>query len=102
MRVAGVIADAAPDAWGQRVILNRIAGAGAATTDPGDISLLTYLLESGSDRTGNLDFQASATEYVPRVRDQATLEELAHLPIGSSAASRCRRPSTRRCCTAAR
>lgn len=77
MRVAGVIADAAPDAWGQRVILNRIAGAGAPTADPGEISLLTYLLESGSDRTGNLDFQASATDYVPRIRDQATLQELA-------------------------
>jgi serine/threonine-protein kinase HipA len=77
MRVAGVIADAAPDAWGQRVILNRMTGAGAATTDPGDVGLLTYLLESGSDRTGNLDFQASATEYVPRARDQASLEELA-------------------------
>lgn len=75
MRVAGVIADAGPDAWGQRVILNGIVGAAAA--DPGDISLLTYLLESGSDRTGNLDFQASATEYVPRARGQATLEELA-------------------------
>jgi len=77
MRVAGVIADAAPDAWGQRVILNRIAGAGASADAPDDISLLTYLLESGSDRTGNLDVQASATDYVPRTRDQATLEELA-------------------------
>ncbi len=77
LRVAGVIADAAPDAWGQRVILNWIAGAGSATTDSGDISLLTYLLKSGSDRTGNLDFQASATEYVPRVRGRATLQELA-------------------------
>ena len=38
---------------------------------------LTYLLESGSDRIGALDFQASATEYVPRALDHATLDELA-------------------------
>ncbi|MCF6274619.1 MAG: HipA domain-containing protein, partial [Robiginitomaculum sp.] len=35
-----------------------------------------YLLESGSDRIGALDFQASPTEYVPRQSQGATLEEL--------------------------
>lgn len=73
--VAGCIADAGPDAWGQRVILNRLTGsAGADTTD---LTPLTYLLGSGSDRTGALDFQASAEEYTPRSLDQATLDELA-------------------------
>lgn len=73
--IAGCIADAAPDAWGQRVILNRLASApDAAVTDLG---VLTYLLESGSDRIGALDFQASATEYVPRAIDHAALDELA-------------------------
>jgi serine/threonine-protein kinase HipA len=74
-QVAGCIADAAPDAWGQRVILNRHAG----RTDDGDtsdLSLLTYLLESGSDRIGALDFQASSEEYVARSTDHATLAEL--------------------------
>jgi len=75
--VAGCIADAGPDAWGQRVILNRLVGGGAA--DTGDLPLLTYLLESGSDRTGALDFQASPTEYVPRSRGEAQLSELAAL-----------------------
>jgi serine/threonine-protein kinase HipA len=37
---------------------------------------LTYLLESGSDRIGALDFQQSATEYVPRHTQQPKLEEL--------------------------
>lgn len=73
--VAGCIADAGPDAWGQRVILNRLTGSAGA--DTGDLTQLTYLLESGSDRTGALDFQASAKEYVPRSLDRATLEELA-------------------------
>ncbi|HDJ85501.1 MAG TPA: type II toxin-antitoxin system HipA family toxin [Chromatiales bacterium] len=34
------------------------------------------LLESGSDRIGALDFQRSANEYVPRVAQTATLEDL--------------------------
>lgn len=73
--VPGCIADAGPDAWGQRVILNRLTGrADGETTELGP---LTYLIESGSDRIGALDFQTSPTEYVPRAMDHATLDELA-------------------------
>ncbi len=75
--VAGCIADAAPDSWGRRVILNRRAGRDAAAVDTTDLNLLTYLLESGSDRIGALDFQPSAAEYVPRSTADATLTELA-------------------------
>ncbi len=75
--VAGCIADAGPDAWGQRVILNHRIGRGA--NDTGDLSPLTYLLDSGSDRIGALDFQASATEYVPRSQGEAQLSELSSL-----------------------
>ena len=73
--VAGCIADAAPDAWGRRVILNRRAGRDAVDTT--EENLLTYLLESGSDRIGALDFQRSASEYVARSTADATLTELA-------------------------
>lgn len=73
--VAGYIADAAPYSWGQRVILNRQLGRGA--TDTADLNLLTYLLDSGSDRIGALDFQRSASEYVARLAGHATLAELA-------------------------
>lgn len=72
--VAGCIADAAPDAWGRRVILNRRVGEDAV--DTADLHIVTYLLESGSDRIGALDFQASSSEYVPRLRASATLTEL--------------------------
>ncbi len=73
--VAGCIADAAPDAWGQRVILNR-----HSSLDRGsEPNLLVFLLESGSDRIGALDFQVSAETYVPRGLPQATLDELAAL-----------------------
>ncbi|WP_420625153.1 type II toxin-antitoxin system HipA family toxin [Candidatus Poriferisodalis sp.] len=67
----GCIADAAPDAWGRRVIEYRLR---ASDTD---LSELAYLLESGSDRAGALDFQASATEYTPRSGEGADLGQLA-------------------------
>src|ERR1035437_265384 len=73
--VAGCIADAGPDSWGQRVILNRHAGGDA--NDTAQLGRLTYLLESGSDRIGALDFQASSSEYVGRSAQSATLDELA-------------------------
>jgi serine/threonine-protein kinase HipA len=73
--MAGCIADAGPDAWGQRVILYRLTGrADAETTELGP---LAYLLQSGSDRIGALDFQASPREYVPRAGNHAELDELA-------------------------
>lgn len=75
--IAGCIADAGPDAWGQRVILNHRVGSDAK--DTAELSQLTYLLESGSDRVGALDFQASATDYAPRSRGEARLSELAKL-----------------------
>ncbi len=75
--IAGCIADAGPDAWGQRVILNHRVGRGGE--DTAELSPLTYLLDSGSDRIGAFDFQASAAEYVPRSRGEAQLSELASL-----------------------
>jgi serine/threonine-protein kinase HipA len=73
--VAGCIADAGPDRWGRRVIENRHAFDGAA--EFADLGTLTYLLESGSDRIGALDFQTSPTEYMPRESSGVTLTELA-------------------------
>jgi serine/threonine-protein kinase HipA len=73
--MAGCITDARPDAWGQRVILNRLTGRADAETI--ELGPLTYLIESGSDRIGALDFQASPTDYVPRAIEHASIEELA-------------------------
>ncbi len=64
--------DAAPDAWGRRVINLRLAG------NPDlDLSELTYLASGDGDRIGALDFQDSSTEYIDR-REGATLEQLLH------------------------
>ncbi|MDA9503750.1 phosphatidylinositol kinase [Bradyrhizobium sp. CCBAU 11386] len=70
------IRDAAPDAWGRRVIINRKFGKSSKEVDAAEIDELTYLLESGSDRIGALDFQSSAEKYVPREASAASLEEL--------------------------
>lgn len=74
----GCIRDAAPDAWGRRVILNKLLGSKGKSADPNDLDEFTYLMESGSDRVGGLDFQASPRTYEPRLAGQASLEELMH------------------------
>lgn len=76
LTMPGCLRDASPDAWGRRVIINRLLGVKGRDTDSAELSELTYLLESGSDRIGALDFQRSPTEYLPRQAAQATLEEL--------------------------
>jgi len=65
--------DGAPDAWGRRVIHARLPGRGETEQEIGE---MTYLLESGSDRSGSLDFQESATDYRPRDHDAASLDDL--------------------------
>ncbi len=70
------IRDSAPDAWGRRVIINKKLGLKGASTDTAELDELTYLLESGSDRIGALDFQRSPTEYVPRFANNVGMEEL--------------------------
>lgn len=79
LNMPGCIRDGAPDAWGRRVITNKKLGVKGA--DTAILDELTYLLESGSDRIGTLDFQLSATSYEPRSAKNASLEEL----IGSAA-----------------
>lgn len=76
MIIPSCIRDASPDAWGRRVIINRKFGMRKNDANVDDLDELSYLLESGSDRIGALDFQLSATEYVPRQRKNASLEEL--------------------------
>lgn len=68
--------DASPDAWGRRVLINRKCGRMGTDAAGAELEELTYLLESGSDRIGALDFQLSATGYAPRKAQQASLEDL--------------------------
>lgn len=76
LTMPGCLRDASPDAWGRRVIINRLLGVKGRDADTAALDELSYLLESGSDRIGALDFQHAATEYVPRQPAQATLAEL--------------------------
>jgi len=75
--LANCLRDGLPDRWGRRVIINRLTGRKGADAADVEFSDLVYMLESGSDRIGALDFQASATEYVARGGGTATLDDLA-------------------------
>lgn len=66
------IDDTAPDSWGRAVINTKLGR-------PGDeLDPLTYLLESGSDRVGALDYQRSPSHYSPRNPVHAPIEQLQH------------------------
>jgi len=73
--MAGCLRDGSPDSWGQRVIDSRLAHKRGKASSSAEADDLTYLLESGSNRIGALDFQESNTEFVPR-QTNATLDEL--------------------------
>ena len=76
LSIPGCLRDAAPDACGRRVILNKKFGNKASGIDPAALDELSYLIESGSDRIGALDFQLSPTQYEPRYASGAPIEEL--------------------------
>jgi serine/threonine-protein kinase HipA len=76
LSIPGCLRDAAPDAWGRRVILNKRFGNKASGIDPAALDELSYFMESGSDRIGALDFQLSPTVYEPRNASGAHLKEL--------------------------
>jgi serine/threonine-protein kinase HipA len=76
LKLPNCIRDASPDAWGRRVIINRTHGLKGRDADAGERDELAYLMESGSDRIGALDFQRSSASYVPRQTSSSTLEEL--------------------------
>jgi serine/threonine-protein kinase HipA len=76
LSMPGCIRDAAPDAWGRKVIINKKLGKRGKEVDTAELDELTYLLETGSDRIGALEFQTSPTDYLPRDEGEASLEEL--------------------------
>lgn len=76
LSMPGCIRDGSPDAWGRRVIINRTMGLTGAAAAAVDLDELAYLLESGSDRIGALDFQTSASVYTPRASQAAPLAML--------------------------
>lgn len=74
--IANALRDASPDAWGRRVIAHRLASGRGGTGETVDLDELAFMLRSGSDRVGALDFQASPRDYVPRESDNETLDRL--------------------------
>ena len=76
VREFGGIRDAAPDAWGRRVIEARLQAA------PNSLDEFTYLLEAGSDRVGALDVRGHL-DALP----QHTAGDLVNLPYLLQAAA---------------
>ncbi|MGG5171585.1 type II toxin-antitoxin system HipA family toxin [Pseudarthrobacter sp. J1738] len=76
MGLPGALRDASPDAWGRRVVQYKVTGDRGETADTGDLDERTYLLNSGSNRFGAIDFQGSVTDYIPRASASAPLETL--------------------------
>ena len=74
MTIAGVLKDASPDSWGQRVIITRLTGTRGIAAADVELDTLTYLLESRSNRIGGLDFQSSAETYMARSSGASLLE----------------------------
>lgn len=75
MALHGALRDALPDAWGQHVILARLTGRSGRDGDTGDLSPITYMRNSSSDRSGAIDFQDTFETYTPRY-EPATLDDL--------------------------
>ena len=76
LNMPSCLRDASPDVWGRRVLIHQKLGVKGTDAAQFELDELTYLLESGSDRIGALDFQTSPTQYVPRQTQQPSLEEL--------------------------
>ena len=76
LEIANSLRDGSPDAWGRRVIAHRLSGSRVEGDGIFDLDELTLMLQSGSDRIGALDFQASPKNYVPREADNETLDRL--------------------------
>ena len=72
LHMPSCLRDASPDAWGRRVLMYKHA----IDKNADELDELTCMLESGSDRIGALDFQQSATAYLPRLIGPVTLEQL--------------------------
>jgi len=76
LTLAGCLRDGLPDAWGRRTIINRLVNDAEQKGQINEADELLFMLYSGSNRTGALDFQTTATEYKPRESHDATLIEL--------------------------
>jgi serine/threonine-protein kinase HipA len=76
MTLHGALRDALPDAWGQHIILARLAERSRRGGDTGDLTAITCMRNSSSDRFGAIDFQDTVDVYVAR-DTPATLDHLA-------------------------
>ncbi|WP_101674425.1 type II toxin-antitoxin system HipA family toxin [Alloalcanivorax mobilis] len=78
--LSGALRDAAPDAWGRRLIQREIAKTIDSTGQAdsrleGELGEIDYLLGAGSDRIGALDTTETPDAYDPRARRVSPLAD---------------------------
>ena len=76
--IPGAVRDAGPDAWGRRVIENKLQ------RSPGDLEEIDYLLKGPQDGAGYLSFGAKLDPPVPKRRYNRT-HQLAELVAAAEA-----------------
>lgn len=74
--LAGCLRDALPDAWGRRVLIDRLTGRRGVAARDVELDEWTIMLSSSSNRVGALDFQEGPDRWVPRDPDGGTLRDL--------------------------
>lgn len=82
--IPGAVRDAAPDAWGRRVIEHKLQ------RDPSDLEEIDYLLHGPQDGAGNLSFGLTIEPPVPR-RPYNRTHQLADLIAAADAIEEGRR-----------
>ncbi|MBD8892605.1 type II toxin-antitoxin system HipA family toxin [Roseibium litorale] len=74
--LAPSLRDALPDRWGRRVIIHDLLGHRREAINEDSFGEMTFMMHSGSDRIGALDFQSSSARFVPREGENASLQDL--------------------------
>lgn len=74
--IQGVIRDAAPDAWGRRVLIHRL-GMDFAAADK-ELREIDYLVNARGERVGALHVQRSPYTYEAPTTPEASLADLLH------------------------
>jgi len=75
LNMPGCIRDAAPDAWGRRVIINKKLGLKGTSADPADLDELTYLLESLAKYRKNYGYWCVSLLYIESIKFVVDLDE---------------------------
>lgn len=84
----GVIEDAGPDAWGQRVVMRHLMDSGSDGADPAEVGRSPTCSSRGRIGSGRSTSNARPTSTSPATRAARRLRSWPRRPSGSSAGCR--------------